>query len=137
MDRLGVLISRSLADQGDRLLRLAWHDPSKITTEDLEGYRKATKVENWDRSLWEFTLASRDLKLGQRVKKIAVPALIITGDDDRIVPTAQSIRLAEELPDARLVVIPNCGHLPQEECPEAFLKATAAFLSANPANLRP
>jgi pimeloyl-ACP methyl ester carboxylesterase len=129
MDRLGPLISRSLAAQGDRLLRLAWHDPAKVTPEDVAGYRRATGVQNWDQALWEFTLASRDLKLGEQVKDVRVPTLVITGDDDRIVPTEQSLRLARELPGAELVVIPNCGHVPQEECPEAFLKATTDFLT--------
>ncbi len=129
MDRLGPLVSRALAAQGDRLLRLAWHDPTKITAEDLAGYRRATLVEDWDRGLWAFTLASRDLKLGERVGDVQAPALVITGDDDRIVPTEQSLRLAAELPNAQLVVIPQCGHVPQEECPEAFLKAVTAFLT--------
>jgi len=129
LGRLGQLISRSLAAQGDRLIKLAWHDPAKVTPEVLAGYRKPLQVENWDRALWEFTLAGRDLKLGERIKDVKVPTLVITGDDDRIVPTADSIHLASELPNAELVVIPNCGHLPQEECPGPFLEATTRFMT--------
>jgi pimeloyl-ACP methyl ester carboxylesterase len=54
--------------------------------------------------------------------------LVITGDDDRIVPTEQSVRLAGELPNAELVVIPECGHVPHEECPGPTLEAMEAFL---------
>jgi pimeloyl-ACP methyl ester carboxylesterase len=61
-----------------------------------------------------------------------MPCLVITGDDDRIVPTDQSIRLADELPDAELVVIPDCGHIPHEECPELFLQAVTDFLNQLP-----
>jgi len=57
-------------------------------------------------------------------------ALVITGDDDRIVPTEFSIRLASELPNAQLAVLEGCGHVPHEECPEAFLEAASGFLSA-------
>jgi pimeloyl-ACP methyl ester carboxylesterase len=89
-------------------------------------------VENWDRALWEFTLAGRDLKLVERIKDVKVPTLVITGDDDRIVPTADSIRLASELPNAELLVIPNCGHLPQEECPGPFLEAVIPFILQQP-----
>ncbi|MDW8270309.1 MAG: alpha/beta hydrolase, partial [Anaerolineae bacterium] len=64
-----------------------------------------------------------------RLAELTLPVLVITGDDDRLVPTADSIRLAEELPQATLVVIPACGHVPQEECPEATLKAMRAFLA--------
>ncbi len=59
-----------------------------------------------------------------------LPVLVITGDDDRIVPTEQSLRLAGELPDADLVVLEACGHVPQEECPEPWLEAVTQFLSA-------
>lgn len=127
-ERIGPLLVRSLGSKGDRLLNLAWHDPSKVTPETKAGYLKALRAENWDRGLWEFTKAGRDLKLGERVKDVRVPTLVITGDDDRIVPTEQSLRLARELPGAELAVIPNCGHVPQEECPEAFLKATTDFV---------
>lgn len=129
MRRLGPLVSRSLVAQGDRLLELAWHDPGRITPEDIAAYRKATQVEGWDRALWEFTLASSDLRLAARVAEVQLPALVITGDDDRIVPTEESIRLARELPDAELAVIPACGHVPQEECPEAFVEALRPFIS--------
>jgi pimeloyl-ACP methyl ester carboxylesterase len=40
--------------------------------------------------------------------------------------------LAGELPDAELVVIPNCGHIPHEECPAAFLRAVKDFLARLP-----
>jgi pimeloyl-ACP methyl ester carboxylesterase len=128
LEHIGPLIARSLGSQGDRLLDRAWHDASRVTPETKAGYRKALRAENWDRGLWELTKAGRDLKLGERVKDVRVPTLVITGDDDRIVPTKQSLRLARELPGAALVVIPNCGHVPQEECPGAFLKATTDFV---------
>jgi len=68
------------------------------------------------------------LNLPERFAELDLPILVVTGDDDRIVPTAQSIRLAEEL-GADLAVLPNCGHVPQEECPELFLQAVQAFLA--------
>jgi len=58
-----------------------------------------------------------------------LPVLVITGDDDRIVPTEQSLRLADSLPDAKLSVLPACGHLPHEECPGEFMQAVDAFMS--------
>jgi pimeloyl-ACP methyl ester carboxylesterase len=42
--------------------------------------------------------------------------------------TEQSIRLADDLPDAELVIIANCGHIPHEECPQPFLQAVTDFL---------
>jgi pimeloyl-ACP methyl ester carboxylesterase len=128
LERIGPLSGRFLASSGERLIGLAWHDPSKVTPEIRAGYLKTLQVQDWDRGLWEFTKASSDLRLGERVGEVRQPTLVITGDDDRIVPTAESIRLAGELPNAELVVIPQCGHTPQEECPAPFLEAVTEFI---------
>ncbi len=126
--RVGPLIARSIQGRGEEILKLAWHDPGKITEAVRAGYRLPLRAENWDRGLWELTVAGRDLKLAERLGEVRQPALVITGDDDRIVPTAESIRLAGELPDAELVVIPACGHVPHEECPAPFLAAVTQFI---------
>lgn len=129
LHRLGPLFVRSIQNRGPELIELAWHDPSRLTPETLELYKKPLRVDNWDRALWEFTLASRESGLAERLTEFTLPILVITGDDDRIVPTAESIRLANELPDARLVVIPEAGHVPHEEKPEAFVQAFVDFVS--------
>jgi len=128
MQRIGPWLVRSISSWGQSGIDMAWHDPSRITPEIIEGYKLPLRAENWDRALWEFTLASRELDLGSRLDEVQVPTLVITGDDDRIVPTADSIRLSEEIPDAELVILPDCGHLPQEECPEPFLEAVIDFV---------
>jgi pimeloyl-ACP methyl ester carboxylesterase len=56
---------------------------------------------------------------------IKCPTLILTSDTDNMVPNAFSTELAEGIPGAKLVVIPDCGHLVQLEKPEA---TTAAML---------
>lgn len=132
MRHLGPLIARQIQNRGPELLNLAWHNPERITPEIIELYRKPLQVENWDKALWEFTIASRPTGLEKRLNEFTMPILVITGDDDRIVPTEQSIRLASELPDADLVVIPEAGHVPHEERPDKFIEAVQAFLSKLP-----
>ncbi len=129
MDHLGPLIARRISVWGEDFARSAWHDPQKITPEIWEGYLKPLQTENWDRALWELTKASQSSNLPQQLGAIRMPTLVITGDDDRIVPTEQSIRLAGELPGAELIVIPDCGHVPHEECPQEFLAALTGFIS--------
>lgn len=129
-DRLGPWFARSIAgEQGDAFLRAAWHDPSKITEDIIQGYRKPLQLANWDRALWELTKASGESQLAGRLKELSMPVLVVTGDDDRIVPTAESLRLANDIPGAKLAVFPDCGHVPQEECPQSFLDAVVGFLS--------
>jgi pimeloyl-ACP methyl ester carboxylesterase len=131
MDHIGPLIARQLGSgRGDEFLRNAYHNPALLDAnpEIIEGYRKPLTAENWDRALWEFTRASQPPGLADRLDEIRVPTLVITGDDDRIVPTEYSLRLAEDIPNAQLVVIENCGHMPQEECPIEFMQAIDEFL---------
>jgi pimeloyl-ACP methyl ester carboxylesterase len=126
--RLGLLLVRRFSVTGLDFARSAWHNPERITPEIWEGYTLPLQAENWDRGLWEFTLASESPDLMSRLDELRLPVLVITGDDDRIVPTEDSIRLAQEIPGAELVVIPSCGHVPHEECPSEFLEAVKEFL---------
>jgi len=129
MRRLGPLVGRALGGPaGERILKLAWHDPSRITDEIREGYRLPLRAENWDRALWELTVARRPLDLGERLDELTVPVLVVSGDDDRIVPTEESRRLAEEITGADFALITDAGHVPHEEQPAAFLEAIGTFL---------
>jgi pimeloyl-ACP methyl ester carboxylesterase len=129
MRRLGPLLVRSISSSGQDTIRLAWHEPERITREIMAGYTEPLLVENWDRALWEHTISQRAEDLGPRLHEIAVPVMVITGDDDRIVPPDHSADLVDHLSDARLVVTPHCGHLPHEERPDEFVDALADFLS--------
>jgi pimeloyl-ACP methyl ester carboxylesterase len=129
MRRLGPLITRQILAHGRSLIKLAWHDPDLLPAEMVEYYLKPFKVENWDKSFWEFTLASQPTGIVDRLSEITLPVLVITGDDDRIVPTADSIRLYRELPNASLEVIQNAGHVPHEEQPQPFIEAVTSFIN--------
>jgi pimeloyl-ACP methyl ester carboxylesterase len=128
MRHLGPLLARQIAASGDDFIRTAYHDPSLVTQAILDGYRKPLQAENWDRALWELTAASHPLGLPERLAELSLPVLVLTGDDDRIVPTEESIRLGGEIPGAALVVIENAGHVPHEEKPVEFMSAVRAFL---------
>ena len=130
MRRLGPLAMRSSRRWEERLNERAWHDPTKITAEMHEAHRRLFAVHDWDRALWEFVAAAKPLHLERRLGALTMPVLVITGDDDCVVPTRETIRLANALPNARLVVISECGHAPQEECPELVLEAVSGFLAS-------
>ncbi len=127
--RIGPLVSRQFAALGDSLAGQSYHDPSRITPEQAEKAQLATQVEGWDEALWAFTAASQESDLAQRLSEVTMPVLVITGDDDRIVPTEESIRLAGELPNAELVVVEACGHVAQAECPAETIQAIDAWLN--------
>jgi pimeloyl-ACP methyl ester carboxylesterase len=127
VNHVGPLLARRLATGGDEFIASAWYDPARMTADVLPGYRAPLAIAGWERALWELTKASRASGLAKRLDELGMPILVITGDTDRIVPTEQSIRLAGELPDAELVVVPESGHVAHEETPEAFMLAFDRF----------
>ncbi len=126
--RIGPLIVRRLGSQaGTDFIQTAWHDPSRIPPSTYEGYRKPLRVNDWDKALWQLTIASRPTDIPDIVSTIRVPALFMTGDDDRVVPAEATRRAAKLVDGARLVTISACGHVPHEEQPEAFIEAVVNF----------
>jgi pimeloyl-ACP methyl ester carboxylesterase len=59
---------------------------------------------------------------------IAVPTLVIVGDEDRLTPPERAREMAGLIPGARLVVVPRCGHLSTLERPEAVNAALERWL---------
>jgi pimeloyl-ACP methyl ester carboxylesterase len=133
MDRLGPLLMRSIRNWGVDFGRSAWHNPDRLTEAVWEGYTRPLRSPGWDVGLWEAVKvsASDSFDLSQHLDEFILPVLVVTGDDDRIVPTENSIRLAGVLPSASLAVIPDAGHVPHEEQPEAFMQAVEQFLIDN------
>jgi pimeloyl-ACP methyl ester carboxylesterase len=58
---------------------------------------------------------------------VAVPALVIVGEQDETF-VGPSMAIADTVPDARLVVVPDAGHSPQFENPDAWQATMEAFL---------
>jgi 3-oxoadipate enol-lactonase len=63
-----------------------------------------------------------------RLPAIAVPTLVLTGDDDRVIPAASSDVLAERIPGARLEVLRGAGHLFFVERPAETVRLLEDFL---------
>ncbi|HUK14418.1 MAG TPA: alpha/beta fold hydrolase [Thermoanaerobaculaceae bacterium] len=59
---------------------------------------------------------------------LAVPALVIAGEEDAITPPASARALAAAIPKAELVLIPQAGHTPSVERPIPTAEALMAFL---------
>ena len=59
---------------------------------------------------------------------IHVPALVVVGEHDAISSVEEMRGIAEQIPDAKLVVIPEAGHMSPLENPAAFNAAIERFL---------
>ena len=64
-----------------------------------------------------------------RLSGIPVPILIVWGDSDQIIPVAHAHEAKRRVRYGQLVIIPDCGHMPQVERPGMFLAALDPFLA--------
>jgi pimeloyl-ACP methyl ester carboxylesterase len=63
-----------------------------------------------------------------RLGEVLVPTLIVGGADDTMAPAKFQQYMADNIPNARLVLQPGVGHYPMAEQPAAFDRALAEFL---------
>ena len=62
------------------------------------------------------------------IRDRTVPVFIVAGQEDRLIRAWYFEAIATEIPDAELTLIPQCGHVPQEECPGLFMQAVVQYL---------
>ena len=133
MRRLSLLIARRLGE-GAGLLGLSYADDAAITERRRRQQRVHTATRGWDLA-WGALLArslSDPVDVAPRLPRLEPPTLLVTGDQDRLVPAADTERVAERIPGATLRVLPGCGHVPQEECPQAFAEVVGSWLAGRP-----
>jgi pimeloyl-ACP methyl ester carboxylesterase len=59
--------------------------------------------------------------------RVKVPALVVWGRDDKLLPPAYAALWGKRLPDARVVMLEACGHLPHVEHAEAVARHISEF----------
>jgi pimeloyl-ACP methyl ester carboxylesterase len=114
------------------VLMTAFFDRRKIERQAIDAYAVNLRSHEHRRALIDTAkrLVPEDLKHEIRqYSSITVPTLIIWGKQDRVVPPSVSARLNTVLANSHYMVVENCGHMPQEERPEAILEPIAKFLS--------
>jgi pimeloyl-ACP methyl ester carboxylesterase len=65
-------------------------------------------------------------KTVRRAPSIQAPTTVIWGSQDQIFPLANGPDRAQAQPGARYLELPGCGHLPQQEAPDAVIAALSA-----------
>lgn len=110
-------------------LKMSFYDASKVTDERVAAYYLplTTRAGQWAaRRVREVKHMTRVEKL---LDKVTQPALLIWGAQDHVILLEDGRRLQSSLPNSRLVVFDQCGHLPQEEMPERFARETLDFVA--------
>jgi pimeloyl-ACP methyl ester carboxylesterase len=124
------------------LARRAWHDPDKQRPGLLglgwqQHLNQATDEEivamarSWDAlCLYAWRPHLYNPKLKRWLHRIAVPTLLLWGESDRIVAPTYGQAYGGLIPGSRLELIPEAGHHPELEQPEAFVERVARFMEA-------
>jgi pimeloyl-ACP methyl ester carboxylesterase len=63
-----------------------------------------------------------------RLSEIRCPTLIVHGEDDMLVPVADAHEFQRLIPDSRLLILDDTGHVPMLERPLTFNRALTEFL---------
>ncbi len=122
-----------------RLFRMqmqgTFHDPSRITPEFEQQFRDVLYDPASSQALVQLSRCydNHDLErtgFRARLSEIGCPTLVIWGENDRVFAPYCGETASKEIPGAKLVLIPNCGHYPHIECPRPFRGALMGFLAA-------
>ncbi|MDR2365820.1 MAG: alpha/beta hydrolase, partial [Zoogloeaceae bacterium] len=72
--------------------------------------------------------AYRDWRIEAELERITCPLLAIQGDADEYATLEQIDGIARKAPQTKRLVVPQCGHSPHLQHPDAVLEAIAAFI---------
>jgi pimeloyl-ACP methyl ester carboxylesterase len=115
---------------GERLVAALFHDPANArllfgeapSIEDhVRGYRERTVLARLAWNPWF------DPKLARRLRRVTAPTLLLWGAEDRLIPPAYAEAYRQSLPDARVKLLPECGHMLFLERPEEAAAAIGEF----------
>jgi pimeloyl-ACP methyl ester carboxylesterase len=95
--------------------------PAPLVSEQLKGSGKPGFVDALD--------ALTDYPIRDRLDDIQVPTLVVWGEDDKLVPVEDAWEFGELIPDSRVVVYDDTGHVAMLERPDAFNALVEEFLA--------
>ena len=141
VDTLGIKFGgreeRDIADvyalPADEVLRRTFFAPERAAPDysglddaeaaSIASDRAATTLYGWRPYM-------HDPELRRWLQRVRVPTLVVWGQSDGIVSSDYGEKLCRSLPDARFELIPEAGHYPQIERPDAVADAIERFVRA-------
>jgi proline iminopeptidase len=142
LERMHALEALPAFEEGDLETRAAYYrlyfQPTLRPPELLDRL-SARLYEGWTKEsvhitrettgkLWEETAESPEYNLLPQITRLRIPTLVLHGDYD-FVPVACAAHIAEVIPGASLVVLPNCGHFSYLERPDEVRQALSEFFA--------
>ncbi|HTP63382.1 MAG TPA: alpha/beta hydrolase [Burkholderiales bacterium] len=109
-------------------VRNVYGDPAKVTPALVDRYYEITLREGNRDALVQRFIQFPSGPDAQRITDLKLPALILWGGRDRLIPPADAERFHRDIAGSTLVVFPALGHVPHEEDPAATAAAVRKFL---------
>ena len=131
MRHISPLLMRDYQESLPNTIEREWFDKTKLTDAIKQEYLNLLKIKNWDRAFYELTFAPAYSELRPLLPNLISQTFIIAGQEDRLIRPFYFEAITTEIQNAQLTLIPQCGHVPQEECPAEFMNAVQNYLQSN------
>jgi len=127
-----ALVGAFYDERPDDKIAAAFHDPKYITEALIETVEDQLSRPGTKAAALAAIRGQRYLAVQERYKTIDKPVLLLWGREDRVTTLEYGERLSKELPRARLIVYPQCGHFPMIEAVTPSTRDLKEFLAPSP-----
>lgn len=111
-----------------RSVENVYGNPELVSDELVERYYQLTLREGNRKALKQRFVQTQPGPIANEIPNIKVPTLLIWGEKDLLIPVKFGKRFDKEIPNSKLVVFPELGHVPHEENAQATVAEVKAFL---------
>ena len=105
-----------------------FHDRAHMREADLDRAHKELSQRSHARAMVRLSRSARQNHLGNRMRDIQAPSLLIWGKQDVVTPPEAAKQFDQLLADSRLVWLDECGHVPMVEKPDEFAAELLKFV---------
>ncbi len=109
-------------------LEKSFYDDTKITNERVAYYHRPLQTRSGQLAALRARTQAGQFPIEPDLTKVNAPTLIIWGAEDELIPLPAGKKLNSLIKDSKLVIIQNCGLVPQEEMPERVLYEMTKFI---------
>jgi pimeloyl-ACP methyl ester carboxylesterase len=125
-DALRFFAQRAIFEDG---LKAAFADDTLVTPDMVERYWLLNRMEGTPAATIARFGTPPDTTLQEKAGTIAIPTLILWGDQDRLIPIDAAELWHQAVKGSTVIVYPGVGHIPMEEAADTSAADVAAFLS--------
>ena len=129
MRHLAPLLMRDYQESLPNTIERGWFNQNNLTDEIKNKHLQILQIQNWDRAFYELTFAPAYAELRPLLPNLTSQTFIIAGEEDRLIRPFYFEAIVTQIPNAQLTLIPQCGHMPQEDCPDEFMDVIKNYLT--------